>query len=229
MKKAIQTPQRMGALKIKRTMLTHLALAVSAVSLFGACKVGVGGATFTDSSSGSGSTPAPTLSPSDYVAGIGATLPGTGALSVPTGTSAIQRIIIGVGGRASTTTANTKVAYQKLGGNLGDTTDPTQMSGGDSNMLLAYAACADANGAVFGNIKMTLTTSQNKAALVAMGMKIMDTYTAGLASGGSASAQLNTVFSGIVDQSIANGATPQMAYITVCTAAVTAGSTMLGF
>ena len=218
-----------------RSRLKNALIGSFAILAMGACKVGSDGAVFNDPSSVNPGGPTviqPTPSPvlnAVYVAGIGATLSGTGALSVPTTNGIISRVINGVGGRASVHSLSFELATRNFAANLSNSTDPTQLNGADMNMLLAYSACVDAGATTFGHINTSKTVAQNQVALVTLGMSIMDSYLAGLASGGAASAQLQTTFNNIVSQSIANGATPQMAYVTVCTAAVTAGSTMLGF
>lgn len=185
---------------------------------------------FAGNSSGTTTTPpaAPAAPEAPAVAGIGGTLPGVGALSVPTGNAVIQRIIIGVEGHASVSSGNFGSVSRQVIPNLSNSTDPTQFNGGDANMLLAYAACVDAGPGNFG-ITTSKTAAQNQAALIAAGIRFLNNYTAGLASAGAASAQLTAAVTNIVNQSIANGSTATMAFYTVCMAANTAGSTMMGF
>jgi hypothetical protein len=182
---------------------------------------------FNDSSS----TAAPAA---EIEAGIGATLTGNGAASAPTAKATIGRLknVMGV----SIHSGNFKAAANQQTSNLANTTDPTQYSGADGNMLLAYAACVDSatNGTAkskYGvNVATTVTAASNQAALVAAGITILDQYTANLASGASAdvTSQLKSVLTATVQQSISNGATAKMAFITICTAANTTGSTLLG-
>jgi hypothetical protein len=132
--------------------------------------------------------------------------------------------------------------FNKASGTLTPTiaysTDPTMFAGADSNMALAYAACVDnRSGAKFGiNMKLNIATPADQVTLqpqlVAAGLQILDLYTGGLANQGAAKPQLTAAFNAIVAQSIANvpnGTTTQMAWISVCTAANTAGTTLLGF
>jgi hypothetical protein len=168
---------------------------------------------------------APSNTRAAYVAGIGANVSGTGALTVPTLNATIKRISLGVNGKTSKFFA---AAVFEVTTNLSNSTDPTQFSGADANMQLAYSACADVGGATYGVI-LKNTASSNRPALIAAGVNILDQFMGGLASQGSASSQISSAVGGIVDKSIAGGTNSQIAFMTVCTAALTAGSTMLGF
>jgi hypothetical protein len=66
--------------------------------------------------------------------------------------------------------------------------------------------------------------------LIAAGIKMFDQYTAGLASQGPTSANVNASFTKLLDDvSAVASNTSTIAFVAVCVAANTAGSTLLGF
>jgi hypothetical protein len=194
------------------------------------------------SSSPSSNTPSPS-SPSGTtgsagggvggITGSGVGLSGQGDLSVPTGKAAFLRISNGLEGNINIYQGGTSLsnAYPQLAPNMTNNTDPTSFSGAGANMLLSYAACVDVSNTHLSlyNINTQTTVSANQTALVNAGLRILDHQTAGLASGSSVTPQVTAALTAIVNQSVSNGVSPQIAFVTICTAASSAASTMLGF
>ena len=169
-------------------------------------------------------------------AGGGAAVPGQGSFSVPTSEAVIARIQNGMQNNVTSTTGNFAKALAQIKSNLPITTDPTKATGFDQVQLLVYSACSDlaANqGALMlskYNVKATGTIASNQAALVAAGVKMLDQHVAGLASQGPASAQVTTALTTLVSQiSAVTANTSTIAFMAVCIAANTAGSSMMGF
>jgi hypothetical protein len=177
------------------------------------------------------------LSPQDAgITGGGAVVVGTGALSVPTSNAVIARIQNGLEGKAPSTAGNFAKSLTQLKSNLPKTTDPTKATGYDQIQLLAYAACSDlVNGGTpqmqsVYNVKPKDTIAASKASLVSAGVRMMDQYVAGLASKGPTADEVTKIFSTLVDQvSVTKTNTTIMAFMAVCMAANTSGSTMMGF
>jgi hypothetical protein len=119
--------------------------------------------------------------------------------------------------------------------NLPDKANVDETTGYDQVEILAYAACADLTvgskpkmQSVYG-VNAGASVAQNQAALVAAGVRMMDQHTAGLASQGPAAAQVNSIFTGLVQTEASAGSnTSKMAFMAVCIAANTAGAAMLG-
>lgn len=169
-------------------------------------------------------------------AGGGAAVPGQGSFSVPTSEAVIARIQNGMQNNVTSTTGNFAKALAQIKSNLPITTDPTKATGFDQVQLLVYGACSDlaANqGALMlskYNVKATGTIASNQAALVAAGVKMLDQHVAGLAAQGPASAQVTTALTTLVSQiSAVTANTSTIAFMAVCIAANTAGSSMMGF
>jgi hypothetical protein len=165
------------------------------------------------------------------ITGSGSGLSGIGDLSVPTGKAAFARISNGLEGNVSLYQGSLQNAYPQLVANFTNSTDPTAFSGAGANMLISYSACADVSDSHLSlyNINTSATVAANKTALVNAGLRILDRHTANLASGSSVTAQVSAALGAIVDQSVANGVSPKMAFVTMCTATSSAASTMLGF
>lgn len=168
-------------------------------------------------------------------AGGGSKVAGTGALSIPTGDALVARLTNSLG--VNPAAGNFRTALAALKTNLPKVTDPTKATGFDSAQLLVYAACSDltTGGA---NSRMTATyqvvagqsVAQNQTKLIAAGVAMLDAYTAGLASQSSASAAVNASLTKLVsDISSVGTNTSTIAFMAVCIAANTTGSTMLGF
>lgn len=176
------------------------------------------------------------LAPPTAAAGAGEKVSGVGASSVPTTEAVVVRIENGLEGIAKPTTGNFAKALAQVRSNLPKLTDPTKASGFDQVQLLAYAACTDlASGnqpAMQSQYKINPRTNpaENRAALITAGLRILDRHTAGLASQGPTRAQVNEALDKLVSEMAGNQAnTSTMAFVSVCIAATTAGSTLLGF
>lgn len=169
--------------------------------------------------------------------GDGAKYAGTGSLSVPTSDGIVARITNGLESNVSPTAGNFARSLAAVKNNLPRNTDPSKASGFDQVQLLVYAACSDlVTGGTASkmktvyNVPTTGTPAANKAALVAAGTKMFDNYVAGLASQGPTKDQVATVFSQLVDTVGATSAnTTTVAFVSVCIAANTAGTTLMGF
>jgi len=182
-------------------------------------------------SSGGGSS-----SPAPIVAGAGATVPGTGALTVPTADAVVARITNGLGGAVAPMAGNYAKGLAQVRSNLPKATDATKVSGFDQVQLLAYAACSDLTTGTTPLMQSSYginpkgTIASNQAALVSAGVKILDRYAAGLASTGPTSAQVSTAFTNLVTTLEGTATnTSTIAFMSVCIAATTSGTLMLGF
>lgn len=170
-------------------------------------------------------------------AGYGASVSGKGSLTAPTADAVVARIKNGLEGRTSPTTANSNFARSlaQVQGNLPKVTDPLKVTGFDQVELLAYGACSDLTltntpimQTVYG-VQRAGTIAANSTALVNAGMRILDVHTAGLASNSAASANVRAKFQDLVTKvGAVGGNTSTIAFMAVCIAANTAGSSMLG-
>jgi len=179
------------------------------------------------------SVPTPT---NPIVGGDGSTVPGKGALSVPTADGVVARIQNGLEKSVSSTTGNFARALTQVKGNLPKVTNPLKATGYDQIQLLAYAACSDLTTGTTPimqsryNINRNGTIASNQQALIAAGVRMLDKHVAGLASQSEASVKVNAALTKLV-QDVAAGAgnTATIAFMSVCIAANTAGSSMMGF
>ncbi|MBY0471606.1 hypothetical protein K2X30_10615 [bacterium] len=170
------------------------------------------------------------------VVGNGATVSGTGALSVPTANAAIARIQNGLEGSVNPMAGNFQRSLAQVRTNLPKVSDPTQASGYDQVQLLVYGACSDlttGNTPIMQSrygVTANGTIAANTTALVNAGMRMMDQYTAGLASASPATDAARAAFQSLVSRVGATATnTSRIAFMSVCIAANTAGSTLLGF
>jgi len=160
----------------------------------------------------------------------GTDLPGVGSVSAPTADAVIGRIgntLIGVDPLAG----NFAKAIAQVKPNLPQMTNPVQATGLDQIPLLVYAACTDGN-LVSYNIPTTGTISANSAALVAAGMKMLDTGLAGLASQGASNGEFQAALQALVSTLAADKSTTQTmttSFIAVCMATTTAAVSMVGY
>lgn len=151
----------------------------------------------------------------------------------PTAESAAGRIANGLEQNAVVTRGNLRTVLNNVRTNLPKVANVNNAAGYDQVQLLAYAGCADVvqSGkmqSVYG-IQPTATIATNATALVAAGVRILDAHTAGLASQGPNAAAISTVFTNLVNTEAAtSGVTSKMAFMAVCIAANSAGSTLLG-
>jgi hypothetical protein len=136
----------------------------------------------------------------------------------------------------SSRSGNFSRALRQLKTNLPKVSDPTQASGYDQAQLLVYAACSDLTTggtpkmqSVY-NVAANSSISKNQSALIDAGVKMLDQYTAGLASQSSSSGDVKNALTDLVQKiSSQSGSTSKIAFMSVCIAANTAGSTMMGF
>lgn len=176
-------------------------------------------------------------------AGYGAGVPGTGSLTAPTSDSVVVRIRNGLEGRANpyapaNALTNFTRSLAQVRSNLPKVTDPLKVTGFDQVQLLAYGACSDltlpnnntaAMQAVYG-VNRAGTVASNQAALVNAGLRIMDQHTAGLASNSQATAAVRSTLETLVSTVGGTAAnTSTIAFMAVCIAASTAGSSLMGF
>ncbi len=154
---------------------------------------------------------------------------------IATGLGLVTRIENGLEKNALATRGNFKKTLAQVKTNLPSKTNVTEAAGFDQVQLLTYAACSDLTTgntplmtSVYG-VSASANIATNQAALVAAGMRMLDQHTAGLASQGPDAAAVTTVLTNLVQAqaSVATN-TSTMAFITVCIAANTAGTTMLG-
>ncbi len=160
----------------------------------------------------------------------GTDLPGVGSVSAPTADAVIGRIgntLIGVDPLAG----NFAKAIAQVKPNLPQMTNPVQATGLDQIPLLVYAACTDTKLASY-NVPTTGTMSANSAALVAAGMKMLDTGLAGLASQGASNGEFQAALQALVSTLAADKSTTQTmttSFIAVCMASTTAAVSMVGY
>ncbi|MGZ3727424.1 MAG: hypothetical protein ACXVBD_16590 [Pseudobdellovibrio sp.] len=165
-----------------------------------------------------------------------ASVPGVGSFSVPTAAAVVARIQNGLEQNAKSTAGNFAKSLAQVQPNLPSVTDPTKATGFDQIQLLVYGACSDLTSGTtplmqskYG-VSTTGTIAANQSALIAAGMKMLDQYTAGIASNSSATAALQTALTTLVSQIASDSAnTSKIAFMSVCIAANTAGSSLLGF
>lgn len=169
-------------------------------------------------------------------AGGGASVPGHGALSVPTADALVIRITNGLQGNVSPTAGNFKSSLAQVKNNLPKVTDPTKATGFDQAQLLVYAACSDLTTGNPGlmaskyNVTKNATIANNKAALIQAGVTMLDQYTAGLASQGPTAANVVSAYDALIQKIAADaGNNSTIAFMSVCIAANTAGSTLMSF
>lgn len=229
-------------MKIKNTFFIVLVLMLAIMGCSQQKGLRYSGATDAASTSPAGTTandPAGTASGSSSTgsgAGNGMNFAGTGSLSVTTADGIVMKIQNGLGGSAKATAGNFATALTQLRSNLPKVADPSKATGYDQVQLLVYAACSDltTGGTPIMqskyNVNPNATIAVNQAALVAAGMNMLDAHLAGLASQGPAQAQVSTALNTLVTQvgGVA-GNTSKIAFMSVCIAANTVGSTMLGF
>lgn len=159
---------------------------------------------------------------------------GVGAMTVPTADGVVARLENGLERYVSPMNGNFSTALGRVRSNLPKVPDATKATGFDQVQLLVYAACSDlvSNATQLQQrygVVLNSTIAVNRNALVAAGVRMVDRYTAGLASQGPSGAQVNTIFTNLVDQiSQTAGNTSQIAFISVCVAANTYGVALTG-
>lgn len=161
--------------------------------------------------------------------------PNTLGVLIPTGPGAVSRIQNGLEMNVNPAKGNFRKSIAQVSTNLPNTTSVMLASGFDQIELLAYSACADLTTGTTPlmqskyNILPAASVTTNQAALIAAGIRILDQHTASLASQGPDAAAVSTVFTNLVQLEASDATnTSTIAFMTVCIAANTAGSTMLG-
>ena len=181
--------------------------------------------------------------PVEVYFGGGVDVAGKGNFSVPPAEAVVARIVNGLEKSVSPAAGNFARALTAVQKNLPQTTDPTKATGFDQIQLLVYGACSDLTTGTTPlyqskyNVQRAQSVANNKAALVAAGMRILDQYTAGLASSSVGTAKIQTTLNSLVDKlAVDTSVTSQaaatqvtMAWMAVCIAANTSGSSLLGF
>lgn len=159
----------------------------------------------------------------------------TVGIIVPTSNSVAIRIENGLEGSAKRSAGNFRLSLQQVQGNLPKVPNVFNASGFDQIQLLVYAACSDltTGGTPVMQSKYGVTPNgsiaSNQTALVNAGLRMLDQHTAGLATQGPDAAQLTSIFTSLVQKQAAVGTnTSKIAFMAVCIAANTAGTTMLG-
>jgi hypothetical protein len=170
-------------------------------------------------------------------AGGGAMFSGQGSSSVPTATGIVARLTNGLQGNVSQTAGNFKTSLASVKNNLPKVADPSKASGFDQVELLVYAACSDlVTGGTSSKmtkvylVPTTGTIAANQTALVNAGVKMFDQYVAGLATQGPTAADVTASFTKLLTTLEATASnTTTIGFMSVCIAANTAGSTLMGF
>ena len=169
-------------------------------------------------------------------AGGGAKVAGLGAFSVPTRDAIVARLEIGLENNAKSGSGNFARALTQVKSNLPKQTDPTKVTGLDQVQLLVYGACSDLTTGNTPSMKSkynvdpVATIATNQTALINAGVKMLDKYVAGLATESNAAATIRTALNTLTAELIASGnTTSTIAFMAVCIAVNTAGSSMMGF
>ncbi len=169
-------------------------------------------------------------------AGNGANVPGTGSMTGPTADAVIARLKNGMANNVNPLAGNFARTLTQVRTNLPKVTDPIKATGFDQVQLLAYGACSDLTTGTPGlmssqyGVTKGATVASQSAALVTAGVRILDAHTAGLASTSSANAEVRTAFQTLVSKiGAVAGNNSTIAFMAVCIAANTAGSSMMGF
>lgn len=172
----------------------------------------------------------------EIVVGDGEKVSGTGALSVPTGDAIIARLKNGLEGNAKSTAGNFAKALAQVKPNLPKSTHAQKATGFDQAQLLVYGACSDLTTGTTPLMKSKYSVdpaaaiSANQSALIAAGLRMLDQYTAGLSSKDPVRSQINDALSKLVTTLAGDKTnTSKIAFMSVCVAANTAGSMLLGF
>lgn len=187
---------------------------------------------FTSMNGGNGTV----VNSSNLGAGGGLSVAGFGAMTVPTGNGVIVRVQNGLENNVSAASGNFKKVLAQVQPNLPKVTDPTKATGFDQVQLMVYGACSDLTTGTTPkmqsvyNVNPNNPIATNQAALVAAGVRMMNQYTAGLASNSAATPAVNSALNNLVTTLEGDSTnTSKIAFMSVCIAANTAGSTLMGF
>ena len=166
-------------------------------------------------------------------AGSAGGLSGSGSMFVPTSSAVvgrIQKVLAPAGVNCNSSGGNCNKVLTQLQNNLPSTTNPVNATGLDQVPLLVYAACADAakSSSVFG-VNTSAKVSAQLSNLVNAGVSMVNQHVGNLAASGPLQSQVAAVFTQLVTNDVAAGATTSMAFISVCLAANSFGVAMTGF
>jgi hypothetical protein len=121
-----------------------------------------------------------------------------------------------------------KAALAQVSSNLPTVTDPIKATGLEQIPLLVYAACTDVNPSTY-KINIKQSVSANTAQLIDAGIQMVNQHVANLAATGSLNQQVSAVFSKLIQDDVAAGASTAMTFVSVCLAANSFGVGMMGF
>ena len=161
---------------------------------------------------------------------------GIGSFSVPTSEAIVARLENGLEKNVRSTAGNFSRALTQVRTNLPTVTDPTKATGYDQIQLLVYGACSDLTTGTTPLMQSrysvtangSIATNQNN--LVNAGMRMLDQYTAGIATSSTATVALQSALTKLVTElSQTSTNTSRIAFMSVCIAANTAGTSLLGF
>ncbi len=169
-------------------------------------------------------------------AGNGANVPGNGSLTGPTADAVIARLKNGMNNNVNPLAGNFARTLVVVRSNLPKVTDPMKATGFDQVQLLAYGACSDLTTGTPGlmqsqyGVTKGVAVAAQSANLVAAGVRMLDAHVAGLASTSSAAPKVTAAFQALVTKvGAVAGNNSTIAFMAVCIAANTAGSSMMGF
>jgi hypothetical protein len=187
-----------------------------------------------DGSGSSSGNPLSTLAPTaDALVGrIEKGINGVGMADYSSGALKALNTPIGVSHLAAGT--NCLSAYKQVGANLNNNPNPNKANIGAPITQLIFSCCSDVvKGGKLAAFGVTARASDpltgaNQGQVAAAGVKILDQYTAGLASNGPMAKDAAKVFADQLSASPA-GTRVEDAFAHVCLAAVAYGATMTGF
>lgn len=161
---------------------------------------------------------------------------GVGSFSVPTSEAIVARLENGLEKNVRSTAGNFSRALTQVKSNLPSVTDPTKATGFDQIQLLVYGACSDLTTGTTPlmqsryNVTLNASIANNQANLVNAGLRMLDQYTAGIATSSTATVAIQSALTKLVTDLATNSTnTSRIAFMSVCIAANTAGTSLLGF
>jgi hypothetical protein len=177
-------------------------------------------------------TPTPTPTPvavanNCQANGMNSTLTGCGSMMVPTTYAVVARLVKVLG--VNPTSGNFSTTLNQVKTSLPNDPNPTFATGFDQIPLIVYSACYDANASTFG-VNTAATPATATPTLIAAGVTMVNAHLGNLAASGTTlNTQVTAVFTTLVNNDIAAGATTKQIFVSVCTTANTFGIDMTGF
>ena len=226
---------KFGDYEMKNSTLFRLSIVGGLLVLASGCLQNpsvVGSGPSNSASSGSSSTTSTSSAGITVSSSTSSGIPGVPGAAVPTANAVIARINVALAGNVSPQNGNFAQAIKQISIGLPQTSNPMAASGLDKIPLLGYAACSDVKLSSYGitGSPTATTVSASSAALVAAGVKMIDQITNGLGSAGPVSSQVQSTFTNLVAANASiPGETTQMAFISVCMAAVSFAASGMGF